>query len=278
MIASEVKIGKNCRIGHRPSRRIDWNCPPSPNFDKTLIAFVTDEYQLVFLEPDAEVGPSFDLIREGPEPAEDDQATSGHIIDLVKGMSGISNLRVITPWITERIKDLAAEILKPGSDEVITDTYTLDYIWDLSGDTSLTGDQIYHRRAIDYYLGRTVDHGMWVGKLMKIAYDYAEAPPPDKEWFGHGRVWLSNIHKEHNLPGRRIDYGIAIKFPCQCGMVKYDMFAIPGVHLGGFAYLVDEDTDSYLDIRNQCRVCEECGPKVRDQLAAIEANAGVEDD
>ena len=109
------------------------------------------------------------------------------------------------------------------------------------------------------------------GKLFKIAYEYGdERTKLDHEYFNHGRVWLSDSDKEHNLPGRGIHYGILVKMPCTCGKVEYDMFAIPGVHGGAFAYLVDEETDSYLDLRNHCRVCEVCAPKVKAQLEAID--------
>ena len=275
MLASEVEVGKTCRINYRPSTRVEldpqWSNDLSNVNEGPVIAFVTEDAKLLFVDPDMEVQESFGLVREGLDEPEGDSAKCGHIVGLVKTMKGILHLNVITPWIEDRIKEIAAETLKPGTDEVITDTYALDYIWGLTGDREIRGNQVYHRRAIDYYLGRTVDHGMWTGKLMKIAYEYGdERLPHEHEYFNHERVWLSDKDNPLNLPGRRIDYGIAIKFPCHCGKVEYDMFAIPGVHTGGFAYLVAEDTDNYLDIRNQIRVCEECAPKVESQLEAIE--------
>lgn len=270
MIASEVEVGKTCRINYKPCTRVECKLDLGDEY----IFFVTDGAELIWVREDEEVQPSFGLIREGLEEPEGDNAKCGHIIDLVKTMTGLSNLSIITPWIEDRMKAIAAEVLKPGSDEVITDTYILDYIWELTGDREITGNQVYHRRAIDYYLGRTVDHGMWKGKLMKIAYEYGdERIPHEHEYFNHGRVWLSDKDNPFNLPGRRIDYGIAIKFPCHCGKVEYDMFAIPGVHTGGFAYLVAEDTDRYLDIRNQIRVCDDCEGTVKAQLDAIDGKA-----
>lgn len=260
--ASEIEVGSSCRIGGicgTPAVRIDPGDLES-SIASDYILFLTNDHKIVGARHDAEVGMTFGY--EGPPSAEDDRAAVKHVSDVIGGVESLWQLNSVHNVWEERMKELAAEILKPGSDEEINEEDggldALDYIWHLQGAKSYTvGDGPWMHRALDYYLGRTVTHVWGTGKLMKIAYDYAECEH-DKEWFGHGRVWLSDKDDEHNLPARGIEYGIALKFPCQCGKVEYDMFAIPGVHTGGFAYLVDETTSEYLDVRNQIRVCESC--------------------
>ena len=262
MKASEVKIGESCRHEFVGCARVDFE-------HEGKLAFITQDHKVLFLDPDVNVWAAFCF--EGPEPPEGNRATVRHIHDCIRRVDSMWELNGVEKTWEDQMKILAAERLKPGSDEVIEDLDALDYIWDMHGDYVITGDQLYHARALDYYLGRKVSHVWGDGILMKIAYEYGdERFPKQREWFGPGRVHLSDPKNEFNLPGRRIDYGVAIKYPCTCGKVEYDMFAIPGVHTGGFAYLVAEDTDAFLDARNQCRVCEECGPKVKAQLEAID--------
>ena len=264
MKASELKIGESCRHEHTGCRRVQ----PPEETDKVWL--VTNDDKLVIVEPDVVVWGAFCF--EGPQLPEGNRELVGHIINTMNRVDSISELNCVERQWVERMKELAALVLKPGTDEVIDDLHVLDYLWHLDGDYCISGDQVYHRRALDYYLGRKVEHHMLgEGTLFKIAYEYGDNRLKlEHEYYNVSRVWLSDPNKEHNLPGRGIHYGILLKMPCTCGKVVYDMFAIPGVHTGAFAYLVDEETDAHLDLRNHCSVCEACVPKVKAQLEAID--------
>ena len=262
MKASEVKIGDACRVNSKACRRISCDIHAPVDAHGDYLPFVTDDCQLLWVRESDEVQHAFGLTKEGPPKAEDDDAKAGFVIDLIKTMTGLMNLSIITPWIEERMKDVAAETLKPGSDEVITDLHTLDYIWDLSGDRSISGNKKWHRRALDYYTGRMVKHHMLgEGKLIRFV---PEDDTEDKMGYEHGKDILSS-----SLYNRGHRYGIAVEFPCECGQKIYSMYVVPGVHGGAFAYLICEEFDSYLDLRNHCMTCENCEPKVKQQLNDI---------
>jgi hypothetical protein len=262
MRAADLKVGESCRYNNVGCTRV-------ASESETVVALVTTDFNLLFVNLNEAVRSAFDF--EGVERPEGDRAIVSHVINCIDRVQRMSELSFVNQHWEEKMKLLAAEILKPGSEETITDLHALDYIWNLSGDYVIGGGQIYHARAIDYYLGRMVKLVFGEGKLMKIAYDYADKrlPEADQKWFGHGHVWLTDKDNEFNLPSRGIHYGIALQYPCECGKVKYDMFAIPGVHTGAFAYLVSEQSDEKLDVRNHCRVCEDCAPKIKSQLQAI---------
>lgn len=205
------------------------------------------------------------------------RAVFGGIVTSIRSITDMSILNGVEQIWEERMKELAAEILKPGSTDAINEMdgglYALDYIWGLGGDRCISGDQIYHRSALDYYLGRKVEHVWGDGVLVRFIRSEEKMLDRERTYFGDG-LWISDV-----LRDRGYRHGIALKFPCQCGKVEYRMFAIPGVHSGGFAYLICEDYENLLDVRNQCRVCEECGPKVEAQLAAIDRGEfDLEDD
>lgn len=207
----------------------------------------------------------------GGEPLSDYEAERAVIGAIVKGINSIHDMSLLNGveqvW-EERMKTLAAEILQPGKDFTLEECeghlYALDYIWGLGGDRCISGDQIYHRSALDYYLGRKVSHVWGDGVLVRFIRSDEEWLDRERTYFGDG-LWISDP-----LRDRGYHHGIALKYPCTCGKVEYQMFAIPGVHTGGFAYLICEEYDNLLDVRNQCRVCEECAPKVEAQLAAID--------
>ena len=144
---------------------------------------------------------------------------------LIQEETELWELNIVHEFWEERMKALGAERLKPGSDEPIEDMHALDYIWSLGGDRSISGDQVYHPRAIDYYLGRTVCHVWGDGKLVRFIRSDEEMVPRDREHFGDALV-VSDV-----LRDRGYKYGIALKYPCTCGKVEYDMFAIPGAVL-----------------------------------------------
>lgn len=236
MKAVETQVGETYRRKenyHDTFLRVD-------NGDKLTV--VTRGMKLIDLSPEDEVFPAFAF--DGPEGMDDytrSQKIIDQVLELMATTTSISNLNRVHSYWEERMKELAAETLKPGSDETIEDLDALDYIWDITGDKAITGDQPYHARALDYYLGRKVEHIWGVGVLSKMP---------------------------ENTPGG--DYGIKVDYPCTCGKKTYEMYAIPGVHIGGFAYLVEPGNKHYLDVRNQCRVCEECASVVERQLEMID--------
>ena len=138
------------------------------------------------------------------------------------------------------MNELAAAILKPGSRKTINDfdggLHALDYIWQLDGDRVWSSGQKepFRPRAIDYYVGRKVEHVWGKGVLEKTPDGTA----------GHG-------------------YGIKLEYPCYCGKKRYTMYAIPGVHIGGFAYLVQPGSHDFLDARNQVMTCPACAKKLK---------------
>jgi hypothetical protein len=262
MKASDLQVGDTCR--HE-----DVGCVRIAHVG-TDVALITVNYELRFVDPDTTVWAAFQF--EGPDQPEGDRDLSRHICGCIDRAHSLRDLNIVHTVWEARMKELAAAILRPDSEETITDLYALDYIWGLHGDYSITGDQVYHPRALDYYLGRYIEHIWGGGVLMRImtAEDYeTNFTPKDRAFYTRDRVFLSNPGTAHPLPARNIDYGIRLDYPCSCGHVLYEMFAIPGVHTGGFAYLVTEDSPHYLDVRNQCRVCPACEPVVRTQLEAI---------
>jgi hypothetical protein len=127
----------------------------------------------------------------------------------------------------DQMKALAAERLHPGCDEPITDLDALDYIWDLPGDCSWSSEQTepFRPHALDYYVGRTVEHVWGTGTIEKMAAGYGI------------RVWL----------------------PCAyCEKAGLWLYARPGCHTGAFCYLYDEQGQYALDLRNQIFVCPDC--------------------
>lgn len=270
MKAHELSVGKSCRYQNTGCTRV--------THDGDKIALVTRDFKLLFIDPEEELWLAFNF--EGMAKPESDEAIVGHAINCMKRVSNMFELNFIQRNWEEQMKKLAETQLNLGSDETITDLHALDYIWNLLGDHVMGCNQVFHNRAIDFYLGRLVRHSCGVGKLMKIDYDYADERlcESHRDWFGHGRVWLSDRESEFNLPARGIHYGIKLEISCECGNEKYDMFAIPGIQTGGFGYLVSEDTDVHLDIRNHCRACEDCAPKIKAQLEAIERGEYSEED
>jgi hypothetical protein len=202
------------------------------------------------------------------------------IVRMIRSVPDIWDLNGIGVVWEERMKELAAEILKPDSDDVISEDdgglHALDYIWHLGGDRCAGGDQVFHRSALDYYIGRRVEHVWGEGVLVRFIREDEPMLPQDRKHFEErfGRkptgLWLSDA-----LCDRGYKHGIALKFPCQCGKVEYDMFAIPGVHTAGFAYLICEEYDNLLDVRNQCRVCDDCAEAHQAALDAIDEKYGV---
>lgn len=181
-----------------------------------------------------------------------DRNASEFFHDQLLPLFDMSTCHVITQNVGERMKEIAAEVLRPGSTEPITDLCTLDYIWDLHGDYSISGDAVYHSHALDYYLGRTVQHVWGEGPLVKFIERDDLLLDKEREAFGEFVIVSPKfVH-------RRRHHGIKLDYPCHCGKVTYEMYAIPGVHNGGFAYLICEDTDKVLDVRNEIRVCDDC--------------------
>lgn len=232
---SELEIGESCRYGNRCCTRV--------KSTGENISLVTSEFELLSIKPDEEVFSAFDF--EGMDKPGNDGAIVGHIIKCIERIESMFELNCVNSHWKERMKKLAADILKPGESFTFKENHlhVLDYIWDLGGDEVIYFDRPYHARAIDYYLGRRCEHIWGKGVLFKIVKD------TDKN-YDHGKMWISE-----ELFNRGIEYGIAIDFPCACGNVTFDMFAIPGIHNGAFGYLVKEGMEKLLDVRNHCMVC-----------------------
>jgi hypothetical protein len=194
---------------------------------------------------------------------EAEEATYDQIAELIEQSNDMFTLSSFKRLWEERMKVLAAEVLKPGSDETIKDMHALDYIWGLGGDNCIRGDAVYHPSALDYYLGRTVSHVWGEGKLVRFIRSDDEILDIEREHFGDALV------VEDELRGRGYRYGISLKMPCHCGKKDFDMYAVPGVHTGGFAYLIMAGMENLFDVRNHTMVCDECGPKVEQQLERI---------
>lgn len=183
---------------------------------------------------------------------------------LLPNFTDLGTLSVIVDNIHERMKTVAAEYLKPGSDEVIEDLGILDYIWGLKGDRWRGGGKPAHFYAVDYYLGRKVSHVWGTGRLVRFIKEDEKMTDIDREYFG------PNLVVAPNLVAKGRHHGIELDYPCSCGKKKYRMYAIPGVHLGGFAYLIREEVpDNLFDVRNHCMVCDECGPEIDEQNRRI---------
>lgn len=237
------------------------------------VVFVNQNHELVRLEPDTALWPggfAFEEVDLNNTPYHRDRNASEFFHDTMLPVFGsLMTLKVIVDNVHERMKELAAETLKPGSDDVIEDLSSLDYIWLLPGSRCFEGGKPAYFSALDYYLGRRVSHVWGEGPLVRIVKDRDRILDCDLEHFGE-----QNILVRPKLATRGIHHGVKLDYPCTCGKVKYEMFAIPGVHLGGFAYLVCEDQpEMTLDVRNHCRVCEDCAAGVREANERIERGA-----
>lgn len=160
------------------------------------------------------------------------------IIEDMAKVQGISNLSVFHREWEAQMKTLAAQTLKPGTDEVIEDLDALDYIWDLRGDYAFGPDLPNRFHAIEEYLGRKVRHFWGEGTIVCLP-GFAD----------------SDAHVKK--------YGIEVTIPCRCGKVDYTTWARPGCHTGAFCYVYDKDGEYILDLRNQTFVCKECKSKGR---------------
>lgn len=141
----------------------------------------------------------------------------------------------------DRMKELAAVVLKPGTDEVL-DEYdgalaALDYIWDLHGDYSFKGGQSepFRPRALDYYVGRKFRHVWGTGELVKLSKD-GEHPPR---------------------------YGVRVRLACgtEGCKNKITVYAAPGCHNGAFCYVYDREGNYLADLRNQWFKCNSCSKR-----------------
>ncbi len=154
----------------------------------------------------------------------------------IERVQDMGDLGCIARAAQERTKALAAEILKPGTEEPINEftdgLYALDYIWDLRGDSVFGSGRPNKHRAIDYYLGRKVEHLWGEGVIVRMT--------PEKVY-----------------PAK---YGIKIELPCHVDDCESTStrYAKPGCHSGAFCYLYDEDSKNMIDLRNQVFCCGEC--------------------
>lgn len=258
--ASELEIGEICMTKDRvDGRRIRQDENPD------MVALLTATYEIIAIRPDEEVYATFGF--DCPKSPEDDRALVAHIKSCIERVGSTFELNSVhTDW-EERMKELAAKTLKPGEDFPLQEweghLALLDYIWDISGDRMWSSSQTepFRPRAVDYYIGRRCEHIWGDGVLVKIL---------SKEPHELDKLKEDQYVIRPNLAARGVKHGIKLDYPCECGKTKHEMFAVPGVHTGAFAYLLEEETDRHLDVRNQCITCDNCGPRVREQLEAID--------
>lgn len=154
-------------------------------------------------------------------------------VKLERGLSAVEDLKEIRHLenigrqADERIKALAAVILKPDSDDVIEMDvlHILDSIWDLGGDTVFANGLPNKEKAVDYYLGRKVHH-----------------------------VWGTGVIAKMKQFGMR---GIRVRLRCYhegCTRTK-TCYARPGCHQGAFCYMYSFAGKYWIDLRNQGYAC-----------------------
>ena len=151
----------------------------------------------------------------------------------IKACQSVSHLASVVDEAQERIKDLAAEELHPGTDEVIEDLDLLDYIWKLKGDRVWSSKQTepYRYWAIEHYLGRKVEHIWGVGTIVRMN--------PDSKM-------------------SQAMFGIEVDLPCNCGKTTKRVYARPGCHTGAFCYVYSQEGEFLADLRNQWFSCDDC--------------------
>jgi hypothetical protein len=152
------------------------------------------------------------------------------IEELIGMMDSIFLLNGVNHIWESRMKELAAESLKPG-DEPIEDVDALDYVWNLHGDGSWSSKQTepFRAMALDYYVGRKVRHVWGTGTIVKM--------------------------KE--------GYGIKVRLPCSHAGCRrtITVYAKPGCHRGAFCYVYDKDGNFLADLRDQSFDCGKCVSK-----------------
>lgn len=162
-------------------------------------------------------------------------AQAEHLIGEIRSLWRLN--RINRAW-EDRMKALAAEELKPGSDELIEDMDALDYIWDLPGDRVWSSNQTepFRPKALDYYVGRKVVHIWGTGEVVKIG----------------------------KTKRRDARYAIKVRMPCYyCKTSRVTVYAQPGCHNGAFCYIYDRQGNYLADLRNQIVVCRRCAEKRR---------------
>lgn len=159
----------------------------------------------------------------------------------VEQLDCISNLESLSRKCEERMKVIALRIF---GDEIICDVTTLDQIWNLPGDYISGPDKPYKFHFIEHFLGRKVHFHIGEGVIEKL--------PGTKD-------------------GPDAKFGIRVGIPCICGKETRIVWARSGLHTGAFCYVYDENCVFVADMRDQCLTCDDCGPKVKAQLEAIDA-------
>ncbi len=111
--------------------------------------------------------------------------------DIFSTIDSTGDLVRIKSKLDERIKEEAAKVLKPYTDEVISRLDVLDDIWNLTGDTSCSNSgpdgslvcgygpfkgKPFCSFELDRYLGRRIDHpATGIGVLSKVNGKYCIA-------------------------------------------------------------------------------------------------------
>ena len=153
------------------------------------------------------------------------------VVSALRKISRAADLTIVVREAETRIKEIAAETLHPGTDELIEDLCLLDLIWNLSGDTTFTwnpdGTQKGLFWAIEYYLGRKVQLVHGTGIIAQMA--------------------------------ARGEFGIRVRLKCShvgCN-IRHTVYAKPGCHAGAFCYVYDREGNRLADLRNQQFACTE---------------------
>lgn len=113
------------------------------------------------------------------------------IEEMLSRIDSTNELVKIKDAVNERIKEEAAKVLKPYTDEVIYRLDVLDDIWNLTGDTSCSNSgpngslvcgygpfkgQPFCSFELDRYLGRRIDHPVTgIGVLSEVSGKYCIA-------------------------------------------------------------------------------------------------------
>lgn len=181
-----------------------------------------------------------DLWDEQDQIYNDGKAREEAIKEHINQMTSLFQLNHVYKMWEDRMKELAAQVLKPGADEIIEEITgglsALDYIWKLHGDYSYSGNQTepFRPNALDYYVGRKCYHVWGTGILVKM----------------------------------RDGYGIRVRLPCGTEGCKgrITVYARPGCHNGAFCYVYSKEGEYLADLRNQWFKCTKCKSRKRRKL------------